>query len=56
MSEPGLVNITGRLRSPAAIPGHWAGCVPPNKGLRYPADPPTRMQKHRLRSRFSTFA
>ena len=29
MSEPGLVDITGRLRSPAAIPGHWAGCVPP---------------------------
>jgi integrase len=41
MSEPGLVDITGRLRSPAATPGHWAGCVPPNKGLRYPADPPT---------------
>jgi site-specific recombinase XerD len=40
-SEPGLVDITGRLRSPAATPGHWAGCVPPNKGLRYPADPPT---------------
>jgi integrase len=29
------------LRSPAAAPGHWAGCAPPNKGLRYPADPPT---------------
>jgi len=41
MSEPGLVDITGRLRSPAATPGQWAGCVPPNKGLRYPADPPT---------------
>jgi integrase len=41
MSEPGLVDITGRLRSPAATPGHWAGCAPPNKGLRYPADPPT---------------
>jgi hypothetical protein len=39
MSEPGLVDITGRLRSPAGTPGHWAGCVPPNKGLRYPADP-----------------
>jgi integrase len=36
-----LVDVTGRLRSPAATPGHWTGCVPPNKGLRYPADPPT---------------
>ncbi len=36
MSEPGLVDITGRLRSPAATPGHWTGCPPPNKGLRYP--------------------
>jgi site-specific recombinase XerC len=41
MSEPGLVDITGRRRSPAATPGHWAGCSPPNKGLCYPADPPT---------------
>jgi integrase len=41
MSEPGLVDITGRLRSPAATPRHWAGCAPPNKGQRYPADPPT---------------
>src|SRR2546421_321408 len=31
----------GRLRSPAATPGHWAGCTPPNKGLHCPADPPT---------------
>jgi integrase len=41
MSEPPLVDITGRMRSPAATPGHWAGCAPPNKGQRYPADPPT---------------
>jgi hypothetical protein len=41
MSEPGLMDITGRLRSPAATPGHWTGCAPPNKGQRYPADPPT---------------
>jgi hypothetical protein len=41
ISESELLDITGRLRSPAATPGHWAGCVPPNKGLRYPADPPT---------------
>lgn len=41
MSEQALVDVTGRVRSPAATPGHWAGCAPPNKGLRYPADPPT---------------
>jgi len=41
MSESGLVDVTGRLRSPAATRGHWAGCAPPNKALRYPADPPT---------------
>ena len=41
MSEPMLVDVTGRLRSLAATPGHWAGCAPLNKGLRYPADPPT---------------
>jgi len=41
MSEPRLLDITGHVRSPAATPGHWAGCTPPNKGQRYPADPPT---------------
>ena len=41
MSEPGLLDVTGRLRSPAATPGHWAGLAPPNKGQRYPADPPS---------------
>ena len=41
MSERGLVDITGRPRSPAATPRHRAGRAPPNKGLRYPADPPT---------------
>ena len=41
MSEPRLVDVTGRMRSPAATPGHWAGSVPPNKGMRFPADPPT---------------
>ena len=41
MSEPRLVDVTGRRRSPSATPGHWAGCAPPNKGQRYPADPPT---------------
>jgi site-specific recombinase XerC len=41
MSETRLPDVTGRMRSPAATPGHWAGCAPPNKGQRYPADPPT---------------
>jgi integrase len=41
MSEAKLVDVIGRMRSPAATPGHWAGCAPPNKGQRYPADPPT---------------
>jgi site-specific recombinase XerD len=41
MSQPRLVDATGRLRSPAATPGHFAGCAPPNKGQLYPADPPT---------------
>src|SRR5438105_10929763 len=41
MSESAFLDVTGRLRSPAATPSHWAGCAPPNKGLRYPADPPT---------------
>jgi hypothetical protein len=36
-----LVDCTGRRRSPAAMPGHYAGHSPPNKGRRYPADPPT---------------
>jgi hypothetical protein len=41
MSEPRLIDVTGRVRSPAATPGHGVGCAPPNKGQRYPADPPT---------------
>jgi integrase len=41
MSESRLLDSTGRLRSPPSTPGQWAGCAPPNKGMRYPADPPT---------------
>ena len=41
VSEQTLVDVTGRLRAPAATPGHAAGCAPSNKGLRFPADPPT---------------
>jgi integrase len=40
MSESRLLDTTGRKRSPAATPGHRAGCSPANKGMRYPADPP----------------
>jgi site-specific recombinase XerD len=35
-----LVDVAGRRRSPAAMPGYHAGRPPRNKGLRYPADPP----------------
>ena len=41
MSAPvELVDLTGRRRSPATIPGYLSGRTPRNKGLRYPADPP----------------
>jgi len=40
-SSPVLLDATGRRRSPAAMPGHIAGRPPRNKGMRYPADPPT---------------
>jgi hypothetical protein len=35
------VLAAGRRRSPATMPGYHAGRPPRNKGLRYPADPPT---------------
>src|ERR1700681_4336543 len=35
-----LVDVAGRRRSPAAMPGYHSGRPPRNKGLRYPADPP----------------
>jgi integrase len=41
MSESVLLDVAGRRRSPATLPGHHAGRVPYNKGQRYPADPPT---------------
>ncbi len=40
MSEP-LLDRAGRRRSPATLPGFHTGRPPRNKGLRYPADPPT---------------
>jgi len=36
-----LFDAVGRRRSPATLPGFGAGRPPHNKGLRYPADPPT---------------
>jgi hypothetical protein len=38
MSE---LDAAGRRRSPATMPGYHAGRAPRNKGIRYPADPPT---------------
>ena len=36
-----LLDAAGRRRSPATMPGYHAGRPPGNKGVRYPADPPT---------------
>ena len=41
MSAHQLLDATSHSRSPATMPGHHAGGIPPNKGRRYPADPPT---------------
>ena len=35
-----LVDVAGRPRSPATMPGFHTGSAPRNKGQRYPADPP----------------
>jgi integrase len=36
-----LLDAAGRRRSRPTLPGHHGGRPPRNKGLRYPADPPT---------------
>ena len=36
-----LLDAAGRRRSPVTLPGYHHGRPPRNKGLRYPADPPT---------------
>src|SRR5215207_120314 len=36
-----LLDAAGRRRSPATLPEFHAGRPPRNKGIRYPADPPT---------------
>jgi integrase len=39
--ESASLDAAGHRRSPATIPGYHRGRAPRNKGLRYPADPPT---------------
>jgi site-specific recombinase XerD len=41
MSVLSGLDAAGRRRSPATMPGYHAGRPPRNKGMRYPADPPT---------------
>jgi hypothetical protein len=36
-----VLDAAGRRRSPATLPGYHAGHPPRDKGIRYPADPPT---------------
>ena len=35
-----LLDVAGRRRSPATVPGFRRGSTQRNKGRRYPADPP----------------
>src|SRR5918912_1976987 len=39
--ESVLLDAAGRRRSPATMPGYHQGRPPRNKGLSYPADPPS---------------
>jgi site-specific recombinase XerD len=39
--ESVLLDAAGRRRSPVTLPGYHRGRPPRNKGLRYPADPPS---------------
>lgn len=41
MTVLSVLDAAGRRRSPATLPGYHAGRPPCNKGMRYPADPPT---------------
>ena len=41
MTVLSVLDAAGRRRSPATLPGYHAGRPPPNKGIGYPADPPT---------------
>ena len=41
MTVLSMRDAVGRRRSPATLPGYHAGRALRNKGMRYPADPPT---------------
>ena len=41
MTDSSILDSAGRRRSPATLPGYHAGRPPRNKGMLYPADPPT---------------
>ena len=41
MTNPSILDAAGRRRSPATLPAFHAGRAPRNKGMLYPADPPT---------------
>src|SRR5438552_911355 len=41
MTTMSVLDAAGRRRSPATVPGYHAGRPARNKGIRYPADPPT---------------
>ena len=41
MTDSAELDSAGRRRSPATLPGFHAGRAPRNKGMLYPADPPT---------------
>jgi site-specific recombinase XerC len=41
MTVSAVLDSAGRRRSPATLPGFHAGRAPRNKGMLYPADPPT---------------
>ena len=41
MTTSDVLDTVGRARSPATMPGFGRGRAPRNKGLRFPADPPT---------------
>jgi integrase len=41
MERVALLDAAGRRRSKATLPGYHRGRPPRNKGVRYPADPPT---------------
>jgi site-specific recombinase XerD len=41
MTVLSVLDAAGRRRSPATMPGDHAGRPPRNKGMRYPADPPS---------------